>query len=135
MDIKQLGHLLSLEIIQNQRIIREQQLGIRPFNPNQITDNDISNQIRTIIIVPIVKELCATTEQNITAQPGTSTGFYYLLANNRKFAILYLPNPDTGKVFMKRLNRNGKQCALSEQVNNTSQIADYLQVFSESCNP
>ena len=135
MDIKQLGQLLSQRIVQNQRMIREQRLGIRPLSHNPVISKNISSQIRTIVIDPIVKELCTTTGQNITVQHGTSTGFYYFLVEYRKFAVIYLPNPSTGRVFMKRLNSNGQQCASSEEVNNTKQIADYLKEFNESCNP
>lgn len=135
MDIKQLGHSLSQKIVQSQRKSREQRLGIRQFEPTcfTFTNNNISKLIQTTVIEPIIKELGRTVEQTITYQCGTSIGFYYLLADNKKFAILYTPNPATGRFFMKRLNSKGMQCAAQELINNTCQITDYLKEFNAPC--
>ena len=134
MDIKQISRSLSQIIALNQRKKRAQQLGINPFAHTHTSANDVSRQIQIIVIDPIIKEIYRMVEQNITYQLGTSIGFYYLLANNRKFAVLYIPNPATGRIFMKRLNSNGMQCAPSEEVHNICQITDYLKEFNDSCN-
>ena len=44
----------------------------------------------TDVINPIVKELNEVTGQKITFQIGTSTGFYYLLVDFKKFAVIVM---------------------------------------------
>lgn len=88
---------------------------------------NLSQLIADTVVTPIIKELSATTGRNITFQFGTSTGFFYLLVNGKRFAVLYFPNPATGRVFIKSLNGNEKQCRAQASLKDTNQLIEYLQ--------
>lgn len=87
---------------------------------------NLSLVISEVVIVPIVNELCRT-GRNITFQFGTSIGFFYMLVDYRKFAVLYIPNPASGQIYIKFLNEKGAQCMPSRLLNDTDQITDYLK--------
>lgn len=83
MDIRKLGRSLSNKIMQNQREMRDQQIGIRPLSSGPVTNNDISHLIRTIIMEPLARILRETNGQNMTFHSGTSIGFYYLFVDDK----------------------------------------------------
>lgn len=61
---------------------------IKPLTVSAYQHN-IRQYMVTDVINPIVKELNEVTGQKITFQIETSTGFYYLLVDFKKFAVIY----------------------------------------------
>lgn len=88
---------------------------------------NLSQLICDIVVIPIVQELSVTTGKNITYQFGTSTGFFYLLVNGKRFAVLCLPNPATGRAFIKPLNADGKQSGAQTLLYDTNQLIEHLK--------
>ena len=111
--------------------MRKQRLGIATFNP-VLPKNNVQHLIQTNVIEPIVRELCSTTKENITYQVGLSTGYYKLLINGKPFVVVYIPNLAAGKVYVKFLNYNEKQCAKSIPLINTNQIINHLETYNNS---
>lgn len=127
MKIQTLSNKLSQLISNANRQKREIRLGILPPTHYNQQPNQISELIRITILEPIMKDLRDNTDNTISYQFGTAIGFYYLLVNNKKFAIMYVPNPASGMVFIKYLNKDGHQCTDSRRLNDTYQIIDYLK--------
>lgn len=132
MNIQHLIRRISNLITNREREIRKQRLGIVPFNPVP-PKNNVQHLIQTNVIEPIVRELCSSTKENITIQVGLSTGYYKLLINGKPFVIVYIPNLASGKVYIKFLNHNERQCAKSVPLIDTNQIVDYLETYNNSC--
>ena len=132
MNIRHLIRRISNLITNREREIRKQRLGIVPFNPVP-PKNNVQHLIQTNVIEPIVRELCSSTKENITIQVGLSTGYYKLLINGKPFVIVYIPNLASGKVYIKFLNHNERQCAKSVPLIDTNQIVDYLETYNNSC--
>lgn len=131
MDIKHLSRQLSNLIVKDEQEKRKQRLGITPLIHRQSVFISTSQRIQTNLIEPIVKDLCNTTKRIITFNAEISLGYYKLFIDSKSFAIIYIPNPASGKVLIKYLNHNGKQCKQSEPLNNTSQIISYLKEYDE----
>lgn len=130
MKIQALSNKLSQLISNAQRQKRKVRLGILAPNQYRAQPNQISELIRINMVEPIVRDLQLNTKKNIAYQLGTSIGFYYLLANNKKFAIMCVPNPALGIVSIKFLSQEGKQCTSSTRLYDTCQIIDYLKEFT-----
>lgn len=128
MKIQTLSNKLRQLIFDAQYQKRKVRLGLLP--PSQYHPQSNSKLIRINVVEPIVRDLLQNTKENITYQLGISIGFYYLLVNNKKFAIMYVPNPASGSVFIKFLNQKGKQCTASTRLQDTCQIIDYLKEFT-----
>lgn len=109
---------------------RKAQRGVLPLFPRQVVGRSLPQVICETVVVPIINELCRSSEQNFTFQYGTTTGFFYLMLKSRKFAILYIPNPASGQIYIKFLNEKGAQCMPSRLLNDTNQITDYLINFN-----
>lgn len=115
-------HVTKMEY--DKRMVRR---GIPYIHLPTVPRRSLSLVICEMIVLPIVNELCRDTGQIITFQYGTSTGFFYLMLKSRKFAILYIPNPASGQIYIKFLNEKGAQCMPSRLLNDTDQITDYLK--------
>lgn len=131
MKIQELSNKLSRLITAHHQSKQKIQMGIIPPSISCTQQqNKLPELIRTNMVEPIVKDLFQSTNENISYQLGTSVGFYYLLVNSKKFAIMYIPNPASGAVFIKYLNQKEMQCAASVRLIDTCQIIDYLKEFS-----
>ncbi|MCF2698000.1 hypothetical protein I6E67_20785, partial [Phocaeicola vulgatus] len=42
-------------------------------------------------------------------------------------AVIFLPNPGTGRVFIKYLNSNGVQCTALKELWDTEEIAGFIR--------
>ena len=131
MKIQKLSNKLSHLISAHHHSKRKIQMGIIPPSVSCTQQqNKIPELIRINIVEPIVQDLRQNTNEDISYQLGTAIGFYYLLVNTKKFAIMHIPNPASGAVFIKYLNPKGMQCTASVRLNDTCQIIDYLKEFS-----
>ena len=130
MKIQTLSNKLRQLIFDAQCQKRKVRLGILPPNQYHPQHNQIPELIRINMVEPIVRDLQQNTKENIAYQLGISIGFYYLLVNNKKFAIMYVPNPAFGNIFIKFLNQKGRQCTASTRLHDTCQIIDYLKEFT-----
>ena len=79
------------------------------------------------LIDPVVKELCRQTGKNIRYQPYGLEGYFRLLLDGKPFAVISLPNPGTGRVFVKFLNACGRQCAPMKELHNTDVLVSFLR--------
>lgn len=94
-----------------------------------IMRRNLSQVTSEVVVVPIVNELCRA-GRSITFQFGISTGFFYMMVDYRRFAVLYIPKPALGRIYIKFLNEKGAQCMPSGLLNDTDQITDYLNKFN-----
>ena len=107
----------------------KQRRGFSPYQPH--TTAKLSRIMTRQVVEPIIKDVSDATKRHISYQYGTVMGFYYLLVDGRKFAVLYIPNPGNGAIFIKSLGANGKQCAPSSTLKDTSLIVDCLHNFEK----
>lgn len=128
MNIQHLCNILRYKVTEIQQEKRRQRLGISPYAP---IHKDIASLIRINVVEPIVRDLCQETGENITVQVGLSTGFYKLLVNKKAFIVIYIPNPASGLIYVRYLNKQGLQCASAKLLNDTSQIVSYLKDFKD----
>lgn len=82
--------------------------------------------IETVLLVPITNDLCRETGK-VIRYSQTLTGNFTLLYRNRPFAVIFLPNPGTGRVFIKYLNPNGVQCTALKELRDTDEIAEFIR--------
>lgn len=82
--------------------------------------------IETVLLVPITDDLYRETGKVIRYRQ-TLTGSFTLLYRNRPFTVIFLPNPGTGRVFIKYLNSNGVQCTALKELWDTEEIAGFIR--------
>ena len=58
---------------------------------------------------------------------GILAHFSISIYRNRPFAVIFLPNPGTGRVFIKYLNSNGVQCTALKELWDTEEIAGFIR--------
>lgn len=129
MNTQQLIRSLRNKVTKREQDKRKHRRGVLPVvYPARLREN-LSHLISRTVVEPIVKAVNEGRERNVSFQFGTSTGFYYLLVRQRRFAVLYVPNPASGQIFIKFLNVHGAQCTDTKVLNDTNQIVDYLDDF------
>lgn len=132
MKLQRLSTKLGQLVSDAYREKRKAQMGIIiPHAPYNRQSNKIPELILKTVLEPIVNDLCQNCNYTITYQFGTSISFYYLLVDSKKFAVMYVPNPATGMIFIKYLNHLGKQCTAPMRLTDTCQILDYIKEFLE----
>lgn len=129
MDTQPLSNTLRQLVIKIEQDKNKQRRGLFPYQPH--TTTKLSQIMTRQVVEPIIKDVSNTTKRYISYQYGTSMGFYFLLVDGRKFAVLYIPNPGSGAIFIKPLNCHGKQCAPSSSLKDTSSIVDCLHNFEK----
>lgn len=82
--------------------------------------------IETLLLVPITNDLCRETSKAIRYRQ-TLTGSFALLYRDRPFAVIFLLNPGTGRVFIKYLNSNSVQCSALKELRDTDEIAGFIR--------
>lgn len=132
MDIQPLSNTLRQLVMKVKQDKNKQRRGGLPYQPHTVIK--LSQIMARQIVEPIIKDVSNTTQRYISYQHGTSIGFYFLLVDGRKFVVLYIPNPGSGAIFIKPLNCNGKQCAPSSPLKDTSSIVDCLRNFEKQSN-
>jgi len=83
--------------------------------------------IRTVLIEPVVKELCRKTGKDVRYQPYGLEGYFRLLLRGKPFAVISLPNPGNGRVFVKFLDACGRQCSPMKELYNTDVLVSFLR--------
>lgn len=132
MKTQQLSNNLRNHVANVMQQKRKFQLGILKPLIASSSHQQIREIMLTHVVGPIVNDLNEITGKNITFQIGKTSGFFYLLVDLKKFTVLYIPNPSTGRIFVKFLNHHGAQCSSTKPLNNTCQIVDYLNEFNLS---
>lgn len=129
MNTQQLIRSLRNKVSKREQDKRKHRQGVLPVvYPARLREN-LSHLISRTVVQPIVKAVNGSKGRYVSFQFGTSTGFYYLLIRQKRFAILYVPNPASGQIFIKFLNVHGAQCTDAKVLNDTDQIVDYLNGF------
>ena len=130
MNTQQLIRSLRNKVTKREQDKRRHRQGVLPVvYPARLREN-LSNLISRTVVEPIVKAVSEGKGRTVSFQFGTSTGFYYLLIRQKKFAVLYVPNPASGQIFIKFLNVHGAQCTDAKVLNDTDQIVEYLNDFN-----
>lgn len=129
MNTQHLSNTLRQLIRKIEHSKKQQRQGLCPYHSHTATE--LSQVMTQQVLKPIIEDVSATVKRHISYQYGTSIGFYYLLVDGRKFAVLCIPNPRSGTIFIKPLNSHGKQCAPSSLLKNTSSIVDCLYNFDK----
>lgn len=83
--------------------------------------------IRIVLIEPVVKELCRKTGKDVRYQHYDLEGYFRLLLREKPFAVIFLPNPGNGRVFVKFLNACGRQCSPMKELHNTDVLVSFLR--------
>lgn len=127
MDIRPLCGRLGLKVCEAERQKRMWQTRLaQAMRKPPLTSSHPPNYPDGLID-PVVKELCRQTGKNIRYQPYGLEGYFRLLLDGKPFAVISLPNPGTGRVFVKFLNACGRQCAPMKELHNTDVLVSFLR--------
>ena len=118
---------LSLDICDFERRRRMWQTGLVQAMRLSPPTNNIRKIIETKLLEPVVKELCRKTGQDIRYQHYGLEGYFRLLLRGKPFAVISLPNPGNGRVFVKFLDACGKQCSPMKELHNTDVLVSFLR--------
>lgn len=127
MDIRPLCGRLGLKVCEAERQKRIWQTGLAQSMYKPPLTNSIPQIIQTALIEPVTKELCRQTGKDIRYQPYGLEGYFRLLLDGKPFAAISLPNPGTGRVFVKFLNACGRQCSPMKELHNTDVLVSFLR--------
>lgn len=127
MNILPLCGKLSLDICHFERRRRMWQTGLAQAMRLSPPSNDILKIIETRLLEPVVKELGRKTGQDIRYRVLSRDTCFHLLCKEREFAIISLPNPSTGRVFIQYLNENARRASPLRELRNTDEISSFLQ--------
>lgn len=127
MDIRPLCGRLGLEVCEAERQKRMWQTGLVQAVRLSPPTNNIRKIIETRLLEPVVRELRRKTGQDIRYQHYGLEGYFRLLLRGKPFAVISLPNPGNGRVFVKFLNACGRQCSPMKELHNTDVLVSFLR--------
>ena len=126
MKIHSLCGRLRMQICDFERRERMWKTGLAQAMRLSPLKGSVQEIIETLLLVPITNTLCRETGKVIRYRQ-TLTGSFTLLYRNRPVAVIFLPNPGTGRVFIKYLNSNGVQCTALKELWDTDEIAGFIR--------
>ncbi len=127
MDIRPLCGRLGLEVCEAECQKRMWQTGLAQVMRKPPLAGSIPQIIRTVLIEPVVKELCRKTGKDVRYQHYGLEGYFRLLLRGKPFAVISLPNPGNGRVFVKFLDACGRQCSPMKELHNTDVLVSFLR--------
>lgn len=127
MNILPLCGKLSLDICDFERRKRMWQTGLAQAMRLSPPSNDIRKIIETRLLEPVIRELGRKTGQDIRYRALSRDTSFHLLCKGREFAIICLPNPSTGRVFIQYLNENARRASPLRELRNTDEISSFLR--------
>lgn len=131
MDIRPLCGRLGLKVCEAEREKRMWQTGFALVMRKPPPTDSISQIIQTVLIEPVTKELRLKTGKDISYQPYIPEGYFRLTLGGKPFAVICLPNPGNGRVFVRFLNASGRSCARMKEFHNTDTLVSFLLEISE----
>ena len=127
MNIQPLCSRIRLEICGFEHRKRMWQTGLaQAMHKPPVTDS-ISRIIEMRLLEPITRELCRKTERNIYYRRLVLDTRFHLLCQGKPFALISLPNPSTGRVFIQYLNESARRVSSLRELRNTDEISSFLQ--------
>ena len=127
MNIEQNLRKIANKVIKTELDKKKFTRGIGPM-PGKLNTSTLIGQL---LIVPACTFLSKATLSAVSCQPGVSPNFFWMLVNNRKFAILSMPNPVNGRAYIQYLNRKGQVCSGMIEIRNSLQpVCDYINQFN-----
>lgn len=126
MDIRPLCGRLGLKICEAERQKRMWQMGFAGSTHRSPLTSSITRIIRTVLVEPVVKELCRQTGKDIRCQSYGPEGYFRLLSGGKPFAVIYLPNPGNGRVFVRFPGEGGRPCTPMKELRNTDILVSFL---------
>lgn len=126
MDIRPLCGRLGLKVCEAERQKRMWQTGLARAMRKPLFTGSITQIIRTVLVEPVVKELCRQTGKDVRCQSYGPEGYFRLLSGGKPFALISLPNPGNGRVLVRFLNAGGRPCTPMKELRNTDILVSFL---------
>lgn len=126
MDIRPLCGRLSLKVCEAERQKRMWQTGLARAMRKPPFTGSIPQIIRTVLVAPLTRELYRQTGKDIRYQPYGPEGSFRLLSDGKPFALITLPNPGNGRVFVRFLDAGGRPCTPMKELRNTDTLVSFL---------
>lgn len=127
MNIQPLCSRIRLETCDFERRKRMWQAGLAQAMYKPPVTNSIPRIIEMRLLEPITREFCRKTGQNIHYRRLVPDTRFHLLCQSKPFALISLPNPSTGRVFIQYLNENARRASPLRELRNTDEISSFLQ--------
>lgn len=127
MDIRPLCGRLRLEVCEAERQKRMWQTGLAGAMRKPPLTNSIPKIIRTVLIEPVTKELCRKTGKDVRYRHYGPEGHFHLLLKGKPFALISLPIPGNGRVFVRFQDACGRQCSPMRELHNTDVLVSFLR--------
>lgn len=125
MNIQPLCGRLGLAVCDYERRKRMWQMGLAQAMHQPPLTESIPEIIETKLLEPLSRELRRQTGRDIRYR-RISLNAFQLLDGGKPFARLSLPNPGTGRVFIRYLDPCGRQCTPTKELRNTDEITGHL---------
>ena len=127
MNIQPLCSRIRLETCDFERRKRMWQNALAPAMYNPPATHSIPPIIEMRLLEPITREFCRKTGQNIHYRRLVPDTRFHLLCQSKPFALISLPNPSTGRVFIQYLNESARRASPLRELRNTDEISSFLQ--------
>ena len=127
MNIQPLCSRIRLETCDFERRKRMWQTGLAQAMYKPPVTNSIPRIIEMRLLEPITREFCRKTGQNIHYRRLVPDTRFHLLCQSTPFALISLPNPSTGRVFIQYLNESARRASPLRELRNTDEISSFLQ--------
>ena len=127
MNIQPLCSRIRLETCDFERRKRMWQTGHAQAMYKPPVTNSIPRVIEMRLLEPITREFCRKTGQNIHYRRLVPDTRFHLLCQSKPFALISLPNPSTGRVFIQYLNESARRASPLRELRNTDEISSFLQ--------
>ena len=122
-----LMYRIRLETCDFERRKRMWQTGLAQAMYKPPVTNSIPRIIEMRLLEPITREFCRKTGQNIHYRRLVPDTRFHLLCQSKPFALISLPNPSTGRVFIQYLNESARRASPLRELRNTDEISSFLQ--------
>lgn len=127
MNIQPLCSRIRLETCDFERRKRMWQTGLAQAMYKPPVTNSIPRIIEMRLLEPITREFCRKAGQNIHYRRLVPDTRFHLLCQSKPFALISLPNPSTGRVFIQYLNESARRASPLRELRNTDEISSFLQ--------
>jgi hypothetical protein len=126
MDIGPLCGRLGLKACEAVRQKRMWQMGLAGVMHKPPLTDSVTQIIRTVLVGPVVKDLCRQTGKDVRYRSYGPEGSFLLLSAGKPFALIRLPNPGSGRVFVRFLGAGGRPCTPVKELRNTDVLVSFL---------
>lgn len=127
MDIQPLCGRIRFKVSDLEREVRMMRMGLLQAMHRPCPSGSVTRIIEKELMEPVIAELRRKTGLDIRSQAYVPEGHFRLLNGGRPFAAVWLPNPGTGRAFIRFLDANGRPCTPAKPFLRTDTAVEFLQ--------